>query len=93
MKAAVFKGAGQALCIESVPDPVPGSGEMVIKVGRCGVCGTDLHRTEAHEGFTLPAGSMLGHEFAGEVVALGKGVEGFRRGDGITAMPLAGCGR
>ena len=93
MKAAIFKAPGQPLAIESVPDPVPGPGEMVIKVGRCGVCGTDLHRTEAHEGFTLPTGSMLGHEFAGEVVALGSGVEGFRTGDRITAMPFAGCGQ
>jgi len=92
MKAAVFKEAGTPLRIEEVPDPTPGPDEVVIKVGRCGICGTDLHRTEGHEGYTWPSGFVLGHEFAGEVVALGSKVEQIRLGDRVTALPYTGCG-
>ena len=50
MKAAVFKGAGTPLSIESIEDPTPGANQVVIEVKRCGICGTDLHGTEDHEG-------------------------------------------
>ena len=43
MKAAVFKGAGEALVVEEVSEPRPGPAELVIEVKACGVCGTDLH--------------------------------------------------
>ena len=46
MRAAVFKGVGQPLVIETRPDPVPESDEVVLRVGRCGVCGTDLTMTD-----------------------------------------------
>jgi 2-desacetyl-2-hydroxyethyl bacteriochlorophyllide A dehydrogenase len=91
MRAAVFKGAGTPLQIETVDDPRAGAGEVVIKVGRCGVCGTDLHMTSGH-GMDFPAGSVLGHEYAGEVVEVGAGVTTLKAGDRITAMPAAGCG-
>src|SRR3546814_19352728 len=48
MKAALFKAVGEPLAIEDVPDPEPGEGEAVIRVARCGVCGTDLHSTSGH---------------------------------------------
>lgn len=92
MKAAVFKGAGTPLVVERVADPEPGPGEAVIRVTRCGVCGTDLHMTSGH-GNDFPAGTVLGHEYCGEVVALGKGVENLKPGQQVTAMPVAGCGR
>lgn len=91
VEAAIFKAVGEPLAIETIPDPVPGEGEVVIRVERCGVCGTDLHSTSGH-GFTLEAGSQLGHEYAGEVVALGKGVERLKLGDRIAALPVVGCG-
>ncbi|MBV9994578.1 MAG: alcohol dehydrogenase catalytic domain-containing protein [Caulobacteraceae bacterium] len=92
MRAAIFKAVGVPLAIETVPDPEPGEGEVVVRIARCGVCGTDLHSTSAH-GYTLPAGSRLGHEYAGEVVAVGKGVERLKLGDKLAAMPVVGCGR
>lgn len=92
MRAAVFKGPGQKLSIERVDDPVPGRGEVVLKVGRCGICGTDLHMTEGH-GVTYPSGTVPGHEVAGEVVDVGPGVDRLKVGDRIAAMPLIGCGR
>ena len=90
MKAAVFLGPGQKLSIESRPDPTPAAGQIVIQVERCGICGSDIHMTEAH-GLLTP-GSVLGHEFACEVVAVGAGVSGLRNGDRVTALPIAGCG-
>src|SRR5579863_3354390 len=93
MKAAVFKGPdrGQALEIETLEDPVPGPSDLVVKVGRCGICGTDLHMTSGH-GWDFPVGTVLGHEYAGEVVAVGKDVERYRPGDRVSGMAKAGCG-
>jgi (R,R)-butanediol dehydrogenase/meso-butanediol dehydrogenase/diacetyl reductase len=92
MKAAVFKGGGQPLAIEQRPDPVPGPGEVLIRVARAGICGSDLHLTSGH-GLQLPIDTIIGHEFAGEVVALGAGVEDIRLGDRLAPMPYVGCGR
>lgn len=91
MKAALFKAVGEPLAIEDLPDPEPGEGEAVIRVARCGVCGTDLHSTSGH-GYTLPAGAQLGHEYAGEVVAVGRGVRRLKIGDRVAALPVVGCG-
>lgn len=91
MKAAVFKGAGQPLAIEQRPDPAPARGEVLIRVARAGICGSDLHLTSGH-GLQLPIDSIIGHEFAGEVVALGAGIEGIRLGDRLAPMPYVGCG-
>lgn len=92
MRAAVFKGPGRPLEIETLPDPVPIEGELVIKVGNCGICGSDLHITDGHGSIQVSPGQILGHEFAGEIVAMGRGVQGFKVGDLITAMPTTGCG-
>lgn len=68
MKAAVFRGAGRPLSVEEVPAPAAGAGHVTIEVRSCGVCGSDLHATQ--EGvFLQQDGTVLGHEFAGEVVA------------------------
>jgi threonine dehydrogenase-like Zn-dependent dehydrogenase len=91
MRAAVFKGAGTPLVLEQTDDPTPGLGEAVIKVGRCGICGTDLHMTSGH-GMDFPANTIPGHEFAGEIVAVGPGIERLKLGHRVTAMPAAGCG-
>ena len=90
MKAAVFKKLGEPLVIERVPDPKPAAGQVVVEVSRCGICGSDLHMTEDPL-FRLPAGAILGHEYAGEVVAVGKGVQRVRLGDRVTVMPVQGC--
>lgn len=92
MRAAVFKGVGQPLVIEQRPDPTPGEGEVVLKVGRCGICGTDLSMSDG-SGQTFEQNSIIGHEFAGEIVAIGAGVERLKVGDRIAAMPFTGCGK
>ncbi|HEX6007048.1 MAG TPA: alcohol dehydrogenase catalytic domain-containing protein [Burkholderiales bacterium] len=72
MKAAVLHGAGD-LRHETVADPVPASGEVIVKVEACSICGSDLHGFHGkHPRLTFPR--ILGHEFAGEVVALGRDV-------------------
>lgn len=89
MRAAVFNGVGAPLAIEEVPDPVPGPDEVLIRVAACGVCGSDLHATE--EGVFLQAnGTILGHEFSGEVVWSGDSALG--AGTRVTAVPVHPCG-
>jgi (R,R)-butanediol dehydrogenase/meso-butanediol dehydrogenase/diacetyl reductase len=92
IRAAVMQGLHKPLIIERLPDPEPGEGEVLVRVGRCGICGSDLHMTE-DPAFGRAAGDVLGHEFAGEVVALGKNAEGVRLGDLVSVIPLASCGR
>jgi len=92
MKAAVYPGDGRPLALRTLPDPVPGPDDVILKIHRCGICGSDLHMTSGQL-FDFPAGSVPGHEFAGEVVEVGSGVTRYRVGDRITAPPAAGCGR
>jgi len=91
-RAAVFKEAGKPLVVERLPDLRVGEGQLLVKVHRCGICGSDLHMTQG-EGLTVPSGTVLGHEFTGEVVEEGKGSSRFRNGDVIVAMPIMGCGK
>jgi len=49
MKAAVYHGAGKPLALETLPDPEPGPDDVIVKVHRCGICGTDLHMTQGHQ--------------------------------------------
>lgn len=91
MQALVFNGVGRPLALETLVDPTPGPGEVVLKVGRCGICGTDLHRTEENVWTARPP-VVLGHEFSGEVAAIGRGVDSLRIGTRVTALPYIGCG-
>ena len=92
MKAAVFKGAGLPMQIEEIADPTPGEQQLVVQVAYCGICGTDLHSTREGPAM-LPCNSVLGHEFVGEVVALGGGLQGsWQRGDRVCALPFISCG-
>lgn len=87
MKAAVIL-PNRSLKIEERPTPTPGTGEVVVKVAYCGICGSDLHMLSA--GF-LPAGAIIGHELSGTIDAVGSGVEGWEAGDRVCVMPLAPC--
>lgn len=98
MRAAVFKSPDRKLAIEQVEDPAPGPDELVLKVKACGICGSDLHMTEVCDTSggmkPLPPGAVLGHEFCGEVVAVGKEARGaWREGERVTALPYIACGR
>jgi (R,R)-butanediol dehydrogenase/meso-butanediol dehydrogenase/diacetyl reductase len=102
MQALRFHGA-RDLRIEEVEGPAaPGPGEITVRVAACGICGTDLHEyvagpivtpVDPHPLTGAQNPQILGHEFAGEVVAVGPGVEKVREGDRVAIMPLAYCGR
>ena len=92
MRAAIYPGAGKPLTIETVPDPKPGPDDVILKVHRCGICGTDLHMTSGH-GWDFAPGTIPGHEYAGEIVEIGAKVTRFKKGDRIAALPSTGCGQ
>ena len=97
MKAAVLQSVGSPLVIADVPDPEPGPAELVLRVGACGICGTDLHmseNTDPSAGWrVLDPGCVMGHEFAGEVMEVGREArDRWRPGDRVTALPWIGCG-
>ena len=92
MKAAIYKETAKPLVIEERPIPEPAAGQVLIKVGRCGICGSDTSMTTGSP-FDFPLGAALGHEYAGEVVAVGKEVSSLKDGDRIAAVPMVGCGK
>ena len=97
MKAAVIQAIGSPLVVEDIPDPDPGQPDLILKVGACGICGTDLHmseNTDPNVGWRMMhPGCVMGHEFAGEVVeAGGEAKRHWHQGDRVTALPWIGCG-
>ncbi|MXO60846.1 alcohol dehydrogenase catalytic domain-containing protein [Altererythrobacter salegens] len=91
MRAVTFQALHAPLAFETLPDPTPDAGQVVVKVGRCGICGSDLHMTE-DAAYGCKHGDVLGHEFAGEVVGMGKDVTGLKTGDLVSVIPLKSCG-
>jgi 2-desacetyl-2-hydroxyethyl bacteriochlorophyllide A dehydrogenase len=90
MRAAVFHEKNQLRC-EEVARPDPKVGEVLIKVSRCGICGTDSHIFRGN----FPAPNLpliIGHEFAGTVAAVGAGVNNVKPGDKATADINIACG-
>ena len=83
MKAAVVKAFGKPLVIEDVPVPVPGPGELLVKLKACGVCHTDLHAASGDWPVKPVPPFIPGHEVAGIVAALGSGVTDFKVGDAV----------
>lgn len=91
MKAAVLHGASD-LRYETVPDPGPARDEVIVKVQACSICGSDLHGFHGkHPRLVFPR--ILGHEFAGEVVALGAGVKGVAPGTRVCCDIDIYCGQ
>ena len=90
MKALQFLEIGKPLQVAEVPMPSAGPGGLVFKVKACGICGSDLHAVEV-PGMLQP-GSVLGHEYSGEVVEVGPGSDGWKIGDRLTAVPARPCG-
>ena len=91
MRAVTFQALHEPLALETLPDPTPDAGEVVVQVSRCGICGSDLHMTE-DAAYGCKHGDVLGHEFAGEIVAAGKDVACFATGDLVSVIPLMSCG-
>lgn len=93
MKAALFDTVGRPLRIDEVADPEPAADEVLLRVSACGICGSDLHMTEDPAVFGVGQGTVLGHEFAGEVVETGADVANLRPGDRVAVAPMRGCGK
>jgi 2-desacetyl-2-hydroxyethyl bacteriochlorophyllide A dehydrogenase len=90
MQAVVIDKPGD-LDVGEVADPAPGADEVVVAVRACGICGTDIHLADGE--FSLARYPLVpGHEFAGEVVAVGSNVSNVRLGANVTADPNMFCG-
>jgi threonine dehydrogenase-like Zn-dependent dehydrogenase len=92
MKALCWHGAGDVR-IDNVPDPkILNPRDAVVRITTTAICGSDLH---LYEGYipTMQKGDVLGHEFMGEVVEVGKGVKNLKRGDCVVVPFAIACGR
>jgi len=92
MEALVKTQKGKGFMeIRTVADPVAGDGEVLLRVKAAGICGTDIHIMEDRFPSNPPV--ILGHEFSGEIIAVGKNVAGYQVGDRVVSEPhKAGCG-
>ncbi|MFF1692287.1 L-threonine 3-dehydrogenase [Streptomyces sp. NPDC058257] len=95
MKALVKEKAEPGLRLMDVPEPVIGNGDVLIKVLRTGICGTDLH-IRAWDGWAqqaIEAPLVVGHEFVGEVVSTGRDVADIKIGDRVSGEGHLVCGK
>jgi len=90
MKALVLHAVGDAR-VERIPRPRPAPGEVLVRVGFCGVCGSDIPRVFVKGTYRFP--TVCGHEFAGTVEACGADVERYKPGDRVVVFPLLWCGK
>lgn len=90
MRAVMIEAPG-VVRVDDVPEPEPGPGEVLLQIGACGICGTDLHMIDGeYPDATYPI--VPGHELGGEVIALGAGVRGVQVGDRVGVHPALYCG-
>ena len=87
MSAAVYVGDGK-VAVEQVPRPEPGTGEVLVEIAECGICGSDLHMV--FERYAKP-GAILGHEWSG-IVAAAPSDSGWTPGDRVVGNTSPGCG-
>jgi L-iditol 2-dehydrogenase len=90
MKSLLLSAYNQ-LEIADLPTPVPGPGEVLVRVETCGICGSDVHGFDGSTGRRIPP-IVMGHEAAGTVAAVGPGVEGYAKGDRVTFDSTVYCG-
>jgi len=88
MRAATIARAGKAALVDVDP-PVPGPGQVLVRVGLCGICGSDLHTYRGE----VAARFKIGHEICGLVEALGEGADGPGVGQRVCAECFSHCGR
>ncbi|MEZ3163075.1 zinc-dependent alcohol dehydrogenase family protein [Halorubrum sp. RMP-47] len=95
MRAAILRDYGEPLAVRELPDPEPASDGAVVRVDACGVCRSDWHAWSGHGEWAddrVSRGQVLGHEPAGEVVAVGDEVDRFRPGDRVVVPFSLGDG-
>ena len=91
----VFLPGGRQVVLESVPDPTPGWGQVVVEMKASTICGSDLraiYREHLGTGAEAYQGVVAGHEPCGEIVAVGPGIRRFGVGDRVVLYHIAGCG-
>src|ERR671935_580691 len=95
MRALVKARAAEGLWLEEVPEPEVGINDVLIRVRKTGICGTDLHiyGWDAWARRTIPVPMVVGHEFVGEVVEFGSNVSDFSVGDLVSGEGHVVCGR
>jgi threonine 3-dehydrogenase len=95
MKALVKKQASIGLWLDEVPVPTFGINDVLIKVLRTGICGTDLHiyKWDAWAQKTIPVPLVVGHEFVGAIIDVGSNVKDFHAGDIVSGEGHVVCGR
>ncbi len=90
MRAVIVEKPGEVR-VDDVPEPEPGPGEALVRVGACGICGTDIHIIDGE--FPPTRYPIIpGHELGGEVVAVGEGVTDIQVGDRVGVDPTLNCG-
>ncbi len=92
MKAARLHKYHAPLSLDEVPTPVPGAGQVLVKIAGAGFCRSDLHVIDGEIDLPLPLPLTLGHENAGYVAAAGRGVTTVREGDAVVVYGGWGCG-
>lgn len=95
MKALVKSKSQPGLWLADVPEPTIGINDVLIRVDRTGICGTDLHiyKWDAWAQKTIPVPMVVGHEFVGEIIEVGSNVSDFHPGDVVSAEGHVVCGR
>ena len=95
MKALVKRHAQPGLWLDEVPEPTPGINDVLIRVQKTGICGTDLHiyNWDAWAQKTIPVPLVIGHEFVGQIVEVGSNVKDFFPGDVVSGEGHVVCGR
>ena len=92
MKALIFRGI-ETIQYESVADPIiEQPTDVIVKVSACAICGSDLHVYHGREQ-GLDSGTVMGHEFMGEVVEVGKDIKSLRKGDRVMSPFTTSCGQ
>jgi threonine 3-dehydrogenase len=95
LKALVKALAEPGLWLQDVPEPTIGINDVLIRVLRTGICGTDVHIFDWNEWArqTIPVPMVIGHEFVGEIVAVGSNVNDFHEGELVSGEGHVVCGR
>jgi threonine 3-dehydrogenase len=95
MKALVKSRAERGLWLADVPEPKPGINDVLIRIHRTGICGTDLHiyKWDEWAAKTIPVPMVVGHEFVGEIVETGSNVADFQPGQIVSGEGHVVCGR
>lgn len=92
MRAVIYEQFGGVPSVQTVPDPTPTPDGVIIRVNATGICRSDWHGWQGHDGDIKTLPHIPGHELAGTIEAIGQDVHGFKIGDCVTVPFACGCG-